>query len=93
MIGHVKSEHRMNRNHLGGEIGDRLKCIFAAAGFNMRKLLRAFALFLRLVSGRTVCVLRAWIRFCAARPAQPIARIMAHLGAGSNRIALNTAFA
>ena len=35
----------MDRNHLGGGIGDELNVIFAAAGFNFRKLLRAFALF------------------------------------------------
>lgn len=46
VIGHCKSEHRMDRNQLRGRLGDELNVIFAAAGFNIRKLLRAFALFL-----------------------------------------------
>ncbi len=47
VIGHCKSEHRMERNQLRGRLGDELNVIFAATGFNFRKLLRAFALFLR----------------------------------------------
>lgn len=46
VIGHVKQEHRMDRNRLGGRMGDELNVIFAAVGFNIRKLLRAYALFL-----------------------------------------------
>ena len=46
VIGHCKSEHRMDRNQLRGSLGDELNVIFAAAGFNIRKLMRAFALFL-----------------------------------------------
>lgn len=46
IIGHVKQDHRMDRNHLRGQIGDELNVIFAATGFNIRKLLRAYALFL-----------------------------------------------
>ena len=36
----------MDRNQLRGSLGDELNVIFAAAGFNIRKLMRAFALFL-----------------------------------------------
>ena len=36
----------MDRNQLRSKLGDELNVIFAAAGFNFRKLLRAFALFL-----------------------------------------------
>lgn len=36
----------MDRNQLRGNLGDALNVIFAAAGFNIRKLIRAFALFL-----------------------------------------------
>lgn len=46
VIGHCKSEHRMDRNQLRSSLGDELNVIFAAAGFNIRKLIRAFALFL-----------------------------------------------
>ncbi len=41
-IGHLKSDNRMNRNHLKGELGDKLNAILAAAGYNFRKLLKAF---------------------------------------------------
>ena len=45
VIGHAKEEHRLDRNRLKGADGDELNVIFAGAGFNIRKLLRAFALF------------------------------------------------
>ena len=43
VIGHVKAESRMDRNRLGGRMGDKLNAILAACGFNLRKLLRGFA--------------------------------------------------
>ena len=43
VIGHLKSEHRMDRNHLAGVQGDRINAILAACGFNLRKLYRAIA--------------------------------------------------
>jgi IS5 family transposase len=42
IIGHVKSDHRMNRNHLQGQDGDRMNAILAGCGFNLRKLLGAW---------------------------------------------------
>ena len=42
VIGHMKEDHRMNRNHLKGIDGDKMNAILAACGFNLRKLLRAF---------------------------------------------------
>ncbi len=42
IIGHSKSDHRLNRNQLIGEQGDQLNAIFSACGFNIKKLLRAF---------------------------------------------------
>ena len=47
IIGHQKSDHRLNRNQLAGELGDKLNVIFSASGFNFRKLLRAFWLWLQ----------------------------------------------
>jgi len=41
-IGHLKSDCRMDRNHLKGAEGDRINAILAGAGYNFRKLLRAF---------------------------------------------------
>jgi transposase, IS5 family len=42
VIGHLKSEHRMERNRLKGRVGDQLNAVLSACGFNFRKLLRAF---------------------------------------------------
>jgi len=42
VIGHLKSEHRMERNRLKGRVGDQLNAVLSACGFNLRKLLRAF---------------------------------------------------
>jgi transposase, IS5 family len=39
VIGHVKNEHRMGRNHLAHAHGDRINAILAAAGYNFRLLL------------------------------------------------------
>ena len=41
-IGHLKSDHRMNRCFLAGLRGDAINAVLAAAGANMRKLLRRF---------------------------------------------------
>jgi IS5 family transposase len=40
IIGHLKQDHRMNRNYLLDEEGDKLNTILAAAGFNLRKMLQ-----------------------------------------------------
>jgi IS5 family transposase len=42
VIGHMKEDHRMDRNYLKGTDGDKMNAILAACGFNLRKLLRAF---------------------------------------------------
>jgi IS5 family transposase len=47
IIGHVKAEHRMDRNHLKGHAGDRINAVLAAAGFNFSLLLRWLAELLR----------------------------------------------
>ena len=36
IIGHLKSDHRMNRCHLKGELGDALHAVLCAAGYNIR---------------------------------------------------------
>ena len=40
IIGHLKSDHRMNRCHLKGAQGDALHAVLCAAGYNIRWLLR-----------------------------------------------------
>jgi len=39
VIGHLKNEHRMNRNHLAGTRGDAANAVLAAAGYNFRLLI------------------------------------------------------
>lgn len=39
-IGHLKSGNRLDRNYLTGQEGDRINALLAAAGYNLRKLLR-----------------------------------------------------
>jgi IS5 family transposase len=46
VIGHLKTDTRLDRNYLLGEEGDRINAILSGCGFNVRKLLRAFFLFL-----------------------------------------------
>ncbi len=40
--GHLKSDNRMKRNYLKGIQGDKVNAICAAAGYNIRKMLKAF---------------------------------------------------
>jgi transposase, IS5 family len=40
VIGHLKSDHRMDRNYLKGREGDRANAVLAATGYNFALLLR-----------------------------------------------------
>ena len=42
IIGHLKSDHRMHRNHYQGPTGDAVNATLSATGFNLRKLLAFF---------------------------------------------------
>ncbi|MEQ1951763.1 transposase, partial [Mesorhizobium yinganensis] len=53
VIGHIKNEHRMDRNHLAGQHDDAINAILAAAGYNFSLLLRWF--------GNLLCLLIAAI--------------------------------
>ncbi len=56
-IGHLKNEHRLERNRLRGTCGDAINAVLAAAAMNFHKLLGAFWLyFLR-------GLLRIWSQF------------------------------
>jgi len=46
-IGHLKADHRMRRNFLKGALGDAVNPILAAAGFNIRSLMRQMVIFWR----------------------------------------------
>src|SRR5918997_5768569 len=43
VIGHLKTEHRMGRNHLIGSAGDAINAVLAALGYNFRLLLKWLA--------------------------------------------------
>ena len=49
VIGHLKSDHRMDRNFLAGHAGDAANAVLAAAGYNFRLLLAWLAALLRLL--------------------------------------------
>jgi IS5 family transposase len=44
IIGHLKSEHRLNRNYLLGKMGDSVNAILSGTGFNLRKIFNYYKL-------------------------------------------------
>ena len=60
IIGHLKFDHRMLRNHLKGIQGDFINCALAAAGFNLKKMLRKIAFSLTQWLG--LCLLNLYAR-------------------------------
>jgi IS5 family transposase len=89
IIGHLKSDHRMDRCHLKGEQGDRLHAVLCAAGYNIRWLLRMIAkkgvpflrrLYLRLykapaVQSNWLSLLRELISIAFKRPQTRLATV------------------
>jgi len=61
-IGHLKSDHRMDRCFLAGLCGDAINAVLAAAGSNLRKLLGLY----RRKAGRFVYALIRWLENLAA---------------------------
>lgn len=63
-IGHLKSDHRMDRCWLQGKLGDALHAVLCAMGYNLRWLLRAMvrlglkAAFLRILLLQLVSAIR-----------------------------------
>ena len=49
IIGHVKSDHRMQRNYLKGFVGDEINLLLAASAFNLKKWMNNFLAVLFLV--------------------------------------------
>ena len=49
VIGHLKAEHRMGRNHFAHAAGDAINAVLAAVGYNFRRLLAWLALLCALV--------------------------------------------
>lgn len=52
VIGHLKDDHRMGRNHLAGSDGDAINPILAAVGYNFRRLLAWLGLLFALLRVR-----------------------------------------
>jgi hypothetical protein len=74
VIGHLKDDHRMGRNHLKGRDGDRINAVMAAAGYNFSLLRRWFERLLRalwLIIGRTVLAPRRTTTYRSLQPAAP----------------------
>uniref|UniRef100_UPI0035BBEFD9 transposase n=1 Tax=Brucella endophytica TaxID=1963359 RepID=UPI0035BBEFD9 len=40
VIGHIKAEHRMDRNYLAGKHGDAINAVLAAAGYNFSLIIK-----------------------------------------------------
>jgi len=58
VIGHMKTDGRMDRCRLKGRLGDAMNAVLAAAGHNIRLLLRAMAALLRALLGWLLTRLR-----------------------------------
>lgn len=43
VIGHVKHDHRMDRNYLHGKEGDKINAVLSGCAFNLKKILRMIA--------------------------------------------------
>jgi IS5 family transposase len=60
VIGHTKSEHRMDRNYLARHAGDAINAVLAAVGYNFRRILAWFSLLLAAI----------WMALTAHNPAK-----------------------
>jgi len=65
-IGHLKREHRMDRNRLKGTEGDMVNAILSAAGMNFRKLLRWAAHIFGLIFSKIIAAIWPKFRLCCS---------------------------
>ncbi len=85
-IGHLKSDHRMDRCWLQGQLGDALHAVLCAAGYNLRWLLRAMArlglsaLFLRPILAGLLALFAFAFAFAYQRLANPSGGAMGWVG-------------
>ena len=66
VIGHIKSDHGMDRNMLAGSTGDRLNAMLAGVGFNLLKLMKGLGrlfLYLHAEAAGFAEFLSAFVRF------------------------------
>lgn len=65
IIGHLKSDHRMDRCYLKGEMGDRINAVLCAVGYNIKWLLR-------MIAKKGVTILRKlYLRLCGVAGVMP----------------------
>ncbi len=62
IIGHVKSDHRMQKNYLKGFVGDEINLLMAASAFNLKKWMNNFLAFIFMVKLYGIASLLAQIR-------------------------------
>jgi len=62
IIGHVKSDHRMQRNYLKGFVGDEINLLMAASAFNLKKWMNNFLRVIFLVKIAYLTYLILYIR-------------------------------
>ena len=66
VIGHIKSDHGMDRNMLAGSTGDKLNAMLAGVGFNLLKLMKGLGrlfLYLHAEAAGFAEFLSAFVRF------------------------------
>ena len=68
VIGHMKSDGLLERNHLAGAAGDAINAVLAAAGHNLRLLLA----WLRLLCAWLLAALRSHLRRSGVRVAPAV---------------------
>ena len=79
IIGHLKNDHRMDRNYLLGKEGDKINALLAGAGFNLKKLLNYLKNFFIMFGGNQ---LREIIKMLRMLESAGGARLEAQGGAG-----------
>jgi IS5 family transposase len=62
IIGHVKSDHRMQRNYLKGFTGDEINLLLACTAFNLKKWMNNFLVFLFMAKFLSIVSLLSLIR-------------------------------
>jgi len=67
VIGHMKDDGHLERNHLAGPEGDAINAILCAAGHNMRLLARWIRLLLALILAAIL-----WLERRCLKPQQPV---------------------
>jgi IS5 family transposase len=82
IIGHLKHDHRMDRNFLLGFTGDKINALMAACAFNLRKLARVLFCLVSSCSVRAMAAVMAMFARIAHRASIEWLRVTPRAGAG-----------